>query len=204
MGPSENYLYRQVPDPEVVAADTKATRWPTLRVCLLVVVVGVLSSTVTFLAMRIPSQKQEATPSREHCCGNSTTEALSRGCTFDPLTFQWLPANRARDMTDKFLESSGEEPWKYWMDKDGKIPIQGYKPISKGIWYWTTNSEHMNHCAYMILRYYKATERGANIDPLTLSYGHAEHCMMLLLEAAKSWPYWNTINTHGTSGFPVC
>ncbi len=208
MAIAAEYEYQPVPDPgpEPSLPKARASWWPSRRDCILVAVAGVLAGLLTFLAVRGPWPWPRQTAHVRQDCGNSSAEALAQGCTFDPLTFTWLPARCPRDMLNEFLDYSGREPWKYWMDKAGTVPVRDdYQEVLQGTWYWTTNAEHLTHCVFMVLRYYKITERGETPDRLTMSYGHTKHCLMLLLDIAEtSWPYWNTINTHGNSGFSYC
>ncbi|OQE34597.1 hypothetical protein PENCOP_c017G07900 [Penicillium coprophilum] len=143
---------------------------------------------------------------RKHTCGNSTEEARRRGCTFDVLSMNWLPDQCARDETQEFIDYSVNETWIYYRDRHAKHAIEDTDELSElgDKFWWSTQREHLVHCAFMILRLHKVLERGGKIDHLTGSYSHTKHCVMMLLEASKADPENDKLNTPGNVALGSC
>jgi hypothetical protein len=117
-------------------------------------------------------------------CGNSTQEAIARGCIFDRLTLRWLPKSCPRDMEDEFLAHAGPWGWTYWGDQ-GKSQILNQQELSylgeEGR-YWTTPEEHHAHCAFIIFRHYSIWERGGRMDSMASNVPHALALMLCLVQ----------------------
>lgn len=164
-----------------------------------------VASLVTFLVTR--QMYLTASPMEmpiKHC-GNSTTEARSLGCTFDPLAISWLPAECPRDMTEEFLEFPGPDvKWHYWLDKEGNQEVKDYNTLSEMEWYWSTNREHMTHCAFMIMRLHRVIERGGRPDTLSMDFHHTRHCLMAFLSLSEANENFNLIGTLGDVRFGSC
>jgi hypothetical protein len=110
-------------------------------------------------------------------------------------------------MVEEHLSYREGRPWEYWFDKEGTqlLPQDNFETISHLEEYYTTNSEHLSHCSFMLLRFYKVLGRGGDrLDSLTTKYDHAHHCLMYLLKMAEGNKYWNYVGTHGTIGFEEC
>jgi hypothetical protein len=54
-------------------------------------------------------------PSQSHTntCGNSSSEALSLGCSFDQLMWAWHPKQCPHYANDEYLNAEPENPWKF-------------------------------------------------------------------------------------------
>jgi hypothetical protein len=169
--------------------------------CLtLLVVIGIVS---VRLWPRSPWSPAHSTPARLHC-GNSTAEAISRGCTFDPVTVTWLPKECPRDVVDEFLESSNAQRYRYWFDLKGEHEIIGYDNLSMthDHFYYTTQREHAAHCAFVMLRSYHVMRRGDRVDQMSDDPHHWHHCLMYLLDMDHTQN--DIINTKGRIGFQGC
>ena len=57
----------------------------------------------------------------EHC-GQTTAQALAKGCSFDPMTFAWIPPEcYDAELTEEFLQL---QPWHWYTDEGGQQPIE--------------------------------------------------------------------------------
>lgn len=176
--------------------------------------IALCATAIAFLAVEI--RWHSATPytqslypqlkSRKYTCGNSTEEAKQRGCTFDVLSMNWLPEQCPRDETPEFIDYAANETWVYYRDRHAKHPIDGADELSElgDKFWWSTQREHLVHCAFMILRLHKVLERGGKIDHLTGSFSHTKHCVMMLLDASKSDPENDRVNTPGNIALGSC
>ncbi|KAH8821804.1 hypothetical protein F5884DRAFT_746095 [Xylogone sp. PMI_703] len=169
------------------------------------IIVLVAIATVGFITTprhAIPTSK----PRSE--CDKTPEEAVKAGCTFDPLTFQWLPKSCPRDFVDEWAGYNNGTQWRYWRDSEGKQEILGgYNEIAMEIGngeYWTTSGEHATHCAYMLLRYHMVARRGGIADPSTRSKAHAQHCVGYILRMARQSPEWDDISSLGDIGYGSC
>jgi hypothetical protein len=143
-------------------------------------------------------------PSALHTCGATIEEAKSRGCAFDPLTVTWLPARCSRYGVSDFLHANGNSSWGYWDDQAGTIETKDLgSKLGKQI-YWTTEGEHLTHCAYILIRSAKAHEAGDPLDRTSGSFHHTQHCAMFLLEAAKYKPTFHSVITAGNVALGAC
>ncbi|GFF46653.1 hypothetical protein IFM51744_08151 [Aspergillus udagawae] len=200
--------------------DTTASKYPitqptpTLIWIVFGASIALCAAAIAFLAVEI--QWHSVTPytqslypqskSQKYTCGNSTEEAKQRGCTFDILSMNWLPEQCPRDETQEFIDYSANETWVYYRDRHAEHPIKSTDELSElgDKFWWSTQREHLVHCAFMILRLHKVLERGGKIDHLTGSFGHTKHCVMMLLDASKADPENDRVNTPGNIALGSC
>ncbi|KAF9888832.1 hypothetical protein FE257_008201 [Aspergillus nanangensis] len=154
------------------------------------------------LDIRLRSDPRHA----RYTCGSSTEEARKRGCTFDILSMNWLPSQCARDQTEEFIGYATNETWVYYRDRHAKSLIENSEELSEldSQFWWSTQREHMVHCAFMIMRLHKVLERDGRIDRLTGSFSHTKHCLMMLLDASKADPANDVVNTPGNIALGSC
>lgn len=207
--------YAELDSEDLPIVNISRPQRPPLKKLILGLLLVFVSSGGTFVATNflrapevIPVNAATATPILPKLtCGNTTSEARAAGCAFDPLIFAWTNPECPRDMVEEHLEFNHGKPWNYWVDKEGieLIPHDNYKTLSHMEYYWTTNSEHLSHCSFMLLRFHKVMRRGGQrIDGLTRSFDHAHHCLMFLLEMAGGHKDYDAIATHGNIGFDDC
>lgn len=111
-------------------------------------------------------------------CGNSTAEAKSLGCTFNPLSMAWLRDEcYDHEITQAFLEAG---LWQYYADEAGmkEITIEEVAmSADTGAPNWLSKQWHMVHCAFMWQKMHRAMlSLDRRLEPSLLSYGHTEHC----------------------------
>lgn len=124
-------------------------------------------------------------------CGDSPSTAREANCTFDIMSFSWLP--QACADLDLIAEFLAVQNWTWWMDKDRTSAIS-LEDVSRGDYdeLFVTREYHMYHCTYMWRKLHRgllraeeySKERGV-IDTYIGSYGHTEHCEMMLLGMEK-------------------
>lgn len=188
----------------------KRRRWWLWRwdIVSAILITAVLSSMATLGIVLLPSLK---VPKESHdlACGETFEEAHLHGCTFDALSVSWLRPECSRHGLQEFLEASGNETWRYWKDEDGLFEIPTYEALSHlppGSIYWTTQKEHLYHCMWMVLRLHDALDHGTRPDRVAKHYGHAKHCLNMMVEQAKLGlgENLNRIQISGDTGFNVC
>lgn len=130
-------------------------------------------------------------------CGNTIESAMLHNCTFDQVTDQWLPLECSRVGLDDFLAYSGHgTPWRYWTDQAGEREFFDLSTHHGP--YYTTEKEHMAHCAFMLIRVADAyAHPEIRLDERTADYHHTKHCAMMLLKAALNSPTTDVINSYG-------
>ncbi len=205
--PKQSWKYNQLSDPgNQNHASTSPRRYkkilPFLLISILALFVG---ASVMFIVLHNTPSLLHAFQDNSFHCGNTSAEAISRGCTFDPVTVEWLPKVCPRDALDDFLRSSGrDEGYRYWFDEAGTDEIEGYEALSKidGRYYWTTQREHVAHCKYMILRSYYVMARGDMVNSLSQLEHHWRHCLDYEMEVDKEKD--DVITTKGKVGFGTC
>ncbi|KAH7134930.1 hypothetical protein B0J11DRAFT_452870 [Dendryphion nanum] len=130
-------------------------------------------------------------------CGSTIEEAQLKGCAFDQVTDSWLPLQCSRVGLDDFLEKSGRgTPWEYYTDQNRTQRIHDLATTHGP--YWTTEKEHLTHCAFMLVRLADAwAHPGRRLDSKSGSFGHGKHCAMLLLERSMYSPTIDVMNSDG-------
>ncbi|KAF2675069.1 hypothetical protein BT63DRAFT_409182 [Microthyrium microscopicum] len=133
-------------------------------------------------------------------CGNTTAEATARGCKYDILLNNWIPA-QCHD--HEFLEEYREdESWGAFADKNLTQRLRTVDEMTDRDHYYTSVRDHVNHCAMMWKKqfFYLFEERPA-FDTVIASPGHTDHCAQYLTDA----PFSNlTESTMVEVGFAGC
>ena len=137
-------------------------------------------------------------------CGHSIETAQTSGCLYDPLTVRWLPPQCPRTGTDDFAKFNDGQPWRYWADSEGSREFKNLALQFDASGYYTTNKEHLAHCAFMLIRVADALRTGERVDDMTADYDHSKHCAMLLLNRSMSSPTVDEIQTWGRVKLGTC
>ena len=130
-------------------------------------------------------------PQMKEDCGSSREEALSRGCTFDPLTAAWLPASCSRKWTEEFVNTPGMG---YYTENNGAEPID-YSIMPFNATYYTNRVHHVAHCIFLLLRLGEIG--GGRLDHMTLNPKHQRHCINLILRETEHSPFAHTVQDVG-------
>ena len=139
------------------------------------VVVGVVTSLQH-------SQPEDISP---ELCGNSSREALSLGCSFDVMTFAWLPDRCFdKELVDDFLAL---KDWNWYLDVRGQ-QIADSASVVAGAYdaVYVTNEYHMYHCTYMWRKMHRATLAGKVLDGYIGDMHHTAHCGMHLMDRSRA------------------
>jgi hypothetical protein len=181
-----------------------------LRFYLVISIIAALLFTTTagFAMGRLfSSSGKPETPLPRLSCGNSSAEAESLGCTFDPLSVAWLHQDCPRDGTEEFLHYREGKEWHYWYDEAGLEQIPDYDAMSRiphGQVYYTKSIEHLTHCTWMAVRAARVRKRGGRLDSLATNMRHAEHCAKYLLKKVAASEEELEILEAGDVGFLHC
>lgn len=137
------------------------------------------------------------TNDKPHLCGNSSAEAISLGCSFDQLTWAWLPPNCSHFANGEFL-SAEEKPWTYYEDPHGETVVEeeAWSQVLDGeLMIFGERREHVTHCVYVFLSLGQLIRDKTPYPPKLVEYAHIHHCAMLLLDIVKKEDTWNDVQT---------
>jgi hypothetical protein len=140
---------------------------------------------------------KQATP-KEHC-GKSREEAISHGCSFDPISTTWLPASCSRKWTEEFLNVSGVGFYAADGSDAHEIDLSA-QPINST--YLISRGQHVAHCLYLFLRMIDAP-KGV---PTTIasSSSHRDHCARMIIQESTFSPYYNVVGDAGRVKLGTC
>jgi hypothetical protein len=130
--------------------------------------------------------------------GRTSRQAIAHGCTFDQLSMLWMPPEVSRIGTAEFLNLGGPTGWQYWADMAGQHPISNISMHTTV--HWTTQREHLAHCAFHFLRVSDALRGRGTYDVKVFNQEHNKHCAMMLLNASMQAPA-GEIDSRSTSSF---
>lgn len=124
----------------------------------------------------------------EHFCGNTTQEARSRNCHYEPLLSCWVP-----DACYTSEPSEGFDPYselRWFSDPDLTQPlnereIEGMRTGEFNI-VWTDWQYHHHHCIYLWRKLAVAVEnRIPFTDTRTAEFAHSLHCASTITEYVR-------------------
>jgi len=145
-------------------------------------------------------------------CGDTPTSARLANCTFDIVSFSWLPTPCADpELTAEFLRVRN---WTWWLDTHTTTPVP-FEEVAGGDYdqLFVTREYHMYHCTYMwrklhrgLLKGLENAEKRGIVDTYIGEYGHTSHCEMMLLgmEEDHSVVDRNATDTAILMKFPHC
>jgi hypothetical protein len=115
-------------------------------------------------------------------CGHSTAEALSLGCSFDVMSFAWLPTRCFdEELTNGFLALRN---WQWYLDADGVKSVD-FSSVAGAAYdeLYVTQEYHMYHCTYMWRKMHRASLAGKVLDGYIADLHHTAHCELEILNA---------------------
>lgn len=145
-------------------------------------------------------------------CGNTTSSALLANCTFDVMSFSWLPLPCSDpELTAEFLNL---REWSWWLDESATIVLP-FEKVATGEYaaVYVTREYHMYHCTYMwrklhrgVLKAQENAEKRGIVDDYIGAYQHTSHCEKMLVgqEGDQSVVDKTVIDTQILSKFPRC
>lgn len=136
---------------------------------------------ILVIFLRDPQSKDPAAET----CGNSSSEAISLGCSFDIMSFAWLPPRCFdRELMNQFLAI---RDWKWYLDTEGRQTVD-LASVAAGQYdqLYVTQEYHMYHCTYMWRKMHRAIAAGAVVDGYIGDIHHTAHCEMQILDRSRS------------------
>lgn len=145
-------------------------------------------------------------------CGSTPSSARRANCTFDIMSFSWLPQPCSEpELTAEF---SAIQNWTWWLDTDRNTSVT-FEEVAQGEHkeLFVSREYHMYHCTYMwrklhrgLLRGRRNEERRGVVDTYIGEYGHTAHCEMMLLgmEGDEGVMDRNATDTAILMKFPQC
>lgn len=145
------------------------------------------------------------TPRTVLSCGNSTTEAASLGCKYDPLSACWLHQDCPHDYSKEFATFNGGKPFVYYYDEGMTRQMNDYDEVGHNTqgFYWTSLREHLVHCLYLLRRGHDVHMRGDRLDDMLANTEHVDHCTNFLAHWFRR-PDPELDNPVGTQGRTNC
>ncbi|KAH6659441.1 hypothetical protein BKA67DRAFT_529594 [Truncatella angustata] len=137
---------------------------------------------------------QDEKPQR--VCGDTATEALSLGCTLDPMTWSWLSPSCPRYASSEF-ETSEELPYKYYVDPYNLVLAEGKNwtlALDNQVRLYAERREHVTHCVYTFLSLAQIIRDGTQTHPRLSAYEHIQHCVEIVLESVRRDRDWHTVD----------
>ncbi|KAK6220663.1 hypothetical protein LQW54_002108 [Pestalotiopsis sp. IQ-011] len=101
---TKNQKYQGLPETSFTSPSSTPRSRSRKSIVLSVIAIVVLAAYVLATA---PMALRTLMAQKRYTCGNNIEEAKARGCTFDPMTVQWLPKQCSRAGTDEFLSAHG-------------------------------------------------------------------------------------------------
>ena len=114
-------------------------------------------------------------------CGNSSSEAISLGCSFDIVSFAWLPARCFdQELVDRFLALHN---WTWYLDTEGQQTVD-LASVAAGKYdrLYVSQEYHMYHCTYTWRKMHRAILAGSVVDGYISDTHHTAHCEMQILD----------------------
>lgn len=158
-----------------------------------------------FLHLLAPQSSTQDSPSGKEfgSCGSTPASARLANCSFDVMSFSWLPsACSDPELTTEFVALRN---WTWWVDENQTASIP-FKEVQKGgrSMLFVNREYHMYHCTYMWRKLHRGMQKGV-VDSYIGSYEHTGHCeMMLLGMEGKPVPDRNVTDTAILMKFPRC
>ena len=112
-------------------------------------------------------------------CGGSIEDATAKGCSFDPMSFSWLPPDcYDQELIDQFLQL---RDWTWYINDNGTQAARKEDVLAgKYDHLYVTDAYHQFHCTYMWRKLHRAVLRDGLVDSYIGSYKHTAHCEMIL------------------------
>lgn len=148
-------------------------------------------------------QSQRITKDQPLHCGKSVDEAIRLGCTFDPMSLQWLRPECRRTGNDEYLEFLGGN-LTYWVDRNGSTPVHDLSRQVNDDGFWGQQRQHVAHCAFVYVRLIEAATTDGIYDRKTWSPHHAKHCASVLLNWAMRAPDMTDAKQWAHVSFGTC
>ena len=144
-------------------------------------------------------------PPESYNCGSSPSTARARNCSFDIMSFSWLPAPCYDGaLTDEFLSRSDWSWWRYadQMNEERETVPQSVVGIGEHDSLFVVWEYHLQHCLFMWQKLHRAlSPDGGYVDTYISNLNHTMHCQkMLMLRGVEL----SEVNTMIRIKYPDC
>jgi hypothetical protein len=156
---------------------------------------GLALTTIVYGVATQKTQQDTASQVPSRMCGNSSAEAISLGCTWDQLTWSWLPPDCPHYANEEFLQA---EDWKFYTDPLGKQEAVGEtwrNAMDNLVDLWGERREHLTHCVYLFLSLGQVIRDSTPHHQRLTGYEHVHHCSKIILEALRKGEDWHKMET---------
>lgn len=180
---------------EAMQSKTKSRSTSQIVLITIVTIVLVIFATLMTKALFFGKNSDHSFNNSHQPCGNSSSEALAKGCRFDQLTWSWLPQKCPHYANEEFKKV---QDWKYYVDRNGTQEAAGDnwdKAMNNEIPLYTISGEHSTHCVYLLLGMAKIIRDGSPIIPKMTDYPHLEHCAKHIIMKLKDSPDFEKVRT---------
>ncbi|KAF2830165.1 hypothetical protein CC86DRAFT_276730, partial [Ophiobolus disseminans] len=120
-------------------------------------------------------------------CGTSAAQARAQNCTFNQLTWAWVPSSCPPYASAAFMAAE-PEPWSYWADLQRTTRIAGaaWEEVLDGERaVFGEKREHLTHCVYLALSLAQLVNTGGAYWERLVDLEHHEHCARMLLKELR-------------------
>ena len=115
-------------------------------------------------------------------CGSSIAEARAAGCTFDRMTWLWLPEPCQKPHRALSEDWKSRTNWRFYTDVELSAENEvSWSEVENHPTVFTPYIYHKVHCSYSWQKTYAILRDRLPIDSNTLSDHHMKHCQMVLL-----------------------
>lgn len=123
-------------------------------------------------------------------CGNTTTEAKSKGCQYDILSNHWVPGVCMDQAA--IVEYQVDGSW-YGYTDEGRTQRLSIDTMSQKNFYYTSERDHILHCAMLRRKQWRAFVGGrTKLDSLIIYEEHTMHCAQFLVAKTENGiDYWH-------------
>lgn len=155
-----------------------------------------------------PESSTSSSTSNFEACPTNMAAALEANCTFDPISFSWLPAPCTdTELIIQFLELPRPSSWMWYADQAGTEPLPSDEVLEgrhDGV--FVSSEYHVLHCTYMWRKMHRALLNGRSIDSYIGDYSHTEHCEGMIHDYGKAESVYGpeSVNTVIWMKWPSC
>ncbi|KAK0124853.1 hypothetical protein ONS96_008732 [Cadophora gregata f. sp. sojae] len=137
-------------------------------------------------------------------CGSSPAEAKALGCTFDIISFCWLP-NRCYDaeLSQRLDKLSN---WEWFLDHNKTQPVAKSDALTGELdGLYVSWEYHVQHCVFMWEKMHRAFLGGGKraVDGYIGVFSHTQHCGKMLLTRGEGFEL-SDFNTRIKVKYPDC
>lgn len=155
------------------------------------------------------SNAEEASQNLVNTCGNSSSEALSLGCSFNQLMWTWHPKHCPLYANDEYLDAEPENPWKFYIDPYTRQVASGddwERMLNNEVGLFTEKREHVTHCVFMYVAVLQIFRDGGRYTAKQVDESHLYHCSKMMLELLRKDESWFEIDasTPRVSYYETC